>query len=78
MGEKKMSFGYALRNLNIRKGVRSMDRELSVAEMKRTMGLDKLKPIQLTPSDAQSMDDDAEYFKGWYEDELQKLFEEDN
>ncbi|MDR6725043.1 hypothetical protein J2W91_003529 [Paenibacillus amylolyticus] len=54
--------------------VRISDRS-HIGRMEKALGLDKVKPINITQSDAEQMQDDLDYFKGWYEDELKELFD---
>lgn len=46
----------------------------SISEIENILGLDKIEPLTVTVADAQDMENDMDYFKGWYEDELRELF----
>lgn len=49
--------------------------EISVGEIEKILGLDKVEPFTLTSSEAvDDFDGDEEYFKDMYEDELKELF----
>jgi hypothetical protein len=47
----------------------------SVEEMERALGLDKIKPIKVSPSMQEELNSDGDYFRQWYEDELWKLYQ---
>ena len=51
-----------------------MEQEFTIKQMEKILGIDKIKPIQLTPSDEADTKEDAEYFKDWYEQDLRELF----
>ena len=48
--------------------------EISIKEIEKALGLDNVKPIQLTSSDANDMQDKKDDFKDWYEYELRQFF----
>jgi len=49
--------------------------KIPISQIEQALGLDKVKPIILTSSEAESdFDRDKEYFKDMYEDELRELF----
>lgn len=48
---------------------------LSIDEIEKGLGLDKIEPIILTSSEVDDdFDKDKEYFKDMYEDEIRELF----
>ncbi|KGE20792.1 hypothetical protein [Paenibacillus wynnii] len=55
---------------------KSNDEILSVNEIRKILGFDKIEPIKITYADAQSLEENEDYFEGWYEDELRKFFGE--
>ncbi len=53
----------------------SAEQVSTVNKMEKSLGLDKIKPIILTSSEAEdNFDRDKEYFKDMYEGELRELF----
>ncbi|MDU4697686.1 MULTISPECIES: hypothetical protein [Paenibacillus] len=65
----------ALRSVALTKKLRSKSKR-SIAEIEKLLGLDKIEPMKVTMSDAKDMENDMEYFKGWYEDELRKILKQ--
>ncbi len=49
-------------------------REPTVKEMEKALGLDKVRPIALTPSDAADFREKGDPFKEWYEQELRRHY----
>ena len=48
---------------------------VSIDEIEKYLGFDKIEPVVLTSSEAENnFDIDKEYFKDMYEDELRELF----
>ncbi|WP_440112187.1 hypothetical protein [Paenibacillus sp. QZ-Y1] len=56
--------------------VKQNDEGATVSEMRKALDLNTIQPVSITENDAYDMQDDQDYFKGWYEDELRKLFNE--
>ncbi|QDH19544.1 hypothetical protein [Saccharibacillus brassicae] len=54
----------------------SVKSQTEIEKIEDLLGLKHVVPITITESDASDMTEDAEYFKGWYEDELKRLYEE--
>lgn len=52
-----------------------MKRSLSIEEIEKTLGINHIKPIELTPSDSKDMYEKEHELRGWYEHELRKFFE---
>lgn len=51
-----------------------MPRILTVEEIEKEFGLDKVKPITLTPSEEKVMVEEEDYFKDFYEEELRAIY----
>ncbi|MBO8129760.1 MAG: hypothetical protein H0Z39_11310 [Peptococcaceae bacterium] len=51
-------------------------KKLTVKEMEKALGFDKVKPIELSPSDARQFEEKGDPFKDWYEEELRTLFKD--
>ncbi|WP_261134773.1 hypothetical protein [Bacillus sp. Marseille-Q3570] len=51
-------------------------REPSIEEIEKMLGIDQVRPIQLTPSDAEDMMEKEEELREWYEDDLKELYRE--
>lgn len=73
---KKMSFAYAMKKFHLKQGVSGMTQEPTVAEIKQILGIDKMETIKVSATDASDRENDADYFKDWYEDELKKFYED--
>lgn len=59
----------------IRKGDLITKNEVSISQIEQALGLDRVKPIILTSSEAENgFNRDKEYFEDMYEDELRELF----
>jgi hypothetical protein len=60
----------------VRKGLTvPLDQVLTIGEIEKALGIDKVKPIILTSSETENnFDRDKEYFKDMYDDELRELF----
>ncbi|PZT57450.1 hypothetical protein [Paenibacillus silvae] len=56
--------------------VREELQRIRTKRISSVMGLDKVKPIQITNGDAEDMNNDLDFFQGWYESELNKLVDE--
>ncbi|MHB1126304.1 MAG: hypothetical protein ACYC2T_05005 [Bacillota bacterium] len=56
-----------------RGGVTMPQPELTIEQMEAILGYDKVKPITATPSDSRQLDENAEFFRKWYEEELREL-----
>ncbi|MNO45824.1 hypothetical protein D3C76_361010 [compost metagenome] len=50
--------------------------KLSVREIESILGIDRIELIRITSADSKDMENDLDYFKGWYEDELRKFFQD--
>ena len=48
--------------------------EKSTSSIERELGLDKCRPVILSPSDARDREEKEDVFKEWYEEELHKLY----
>ncbi|MNH66517.1 hypothetical protein D3C73_185490 [compost metagenome] len=48
----------------------------NISEIEKCLDLDMIEPIKITSADSKDMENDMDYFKGWYEDELREFFEE--
>ena len=60
-----------------RPGVRtteSSSSSVSVQEMKRALGLDKIRPIPASPSTEKDLEEKGDPFKDWYEEELREAY----
>ncbi len=70
---KKSSKGRAkIRKRAMAKAVTT--RQRTVQEMQKALGLDKIEPITLTPSDAADFRQKGDPFKEWYEQELRRVY----
>ncbi|GEM_PF-3287913 len=49
---------------------------IPIDDIKEIMGINELKPIDGTDSVKRAVDENGDYFKEWYEDELRQRFEE--
>lgn len=45
-----------------------------VEKMEKVLGLEKIKPITLTPSDLKQLEAKNDPFREWYEEELRALY----
>ena len=54
----------------------AMPRELTIKEIEKELGFDKVKPIAASPSDEQDMLEKGDCFKDWYEEELRRFYYE--
>ena len=50
-------------------------KSLSVEEMEARLGINRIPPVILAPSDMRDMQEKDDYFEDWYENELRKRFE---
>ncbi|MGG0555270.1 hypothetical protein ABEY55_22070 [Priestia aryabhattai] len=50
-------------------------RKKSVEEMRKELGLDKIKPIELSANDDRVAIEEGDSFAEWYEEELRELYE---
>lgn len=50
-------------------------RKKSVEEMRKELGLDKIKPIELSANDDRVAVEEGDSFAKWYEEELRELYE---
>lgn len=48
----------------------------SIKEMEKALGLDKVKPIQVSDSVQKEFENDDDYFRQWYEEELYAKYKE--
>ena len=55
-------------------GVNSMSDKLTVDQMEQELGLDKIQPITLTPSEENIMIEEEDYFQDFYEEELRAIY----
>lgn len=46
----------------------------SVKQIEKALELHKVKPINLTSSDEIAKDEEGDYFKEWYEEELRNIY----
>ncbi|WP_242250058.1 hypothetical protein [Bacillus cereus group sp. BfR-BA-01324] len=53
-----------------------MKKKLSIEEIEKELGFDKIKPIHPSPSHAKDMEQENDVFQKWYEEELRKLYED--
>jgi hypothetical protein len=53
----------------------SMPKELSVEEIEKELGFDKVRPIYASPSDEKDMLEKGDCFKDWYEEELKAYYD---
>lgn len=51
-----------------------MEKQPSILEIERALGLDSVKPIRITPSDEADFLEKADDFRDWYESELKELY----
>ncbi|WP_303752619.1 hypothetical protein [Bacillus velezensis] len=54
-------------------GAIAVKEKKTVEEMEKELGLDRVIPATLTTDN--DVDDDADYFADWYEEELRKRYE---
>jgi len=47
---------------------------VSVQDMKKALGLDKIRPIPLRPSTQVDLEEKGDPFKDWYEEELREAY----
>ncbi|CAF1861252.1 hypothetical protein BG31_03685 [Bacillus subtilis subsp. subtilis] len=57
----------------VSEGAIAVREKKTVEEMERELGLDRVIPAALTTDN--DVDDDADYFADWYEEELRKRYE---
>lgn len=50
-------------------------KKLTIQEIEKELGFDKVQPITLTPSDTKEFEEKNDPFRKWYEDELRKFYE---
>lgn len=50
-------------------------KELTIEEIEKALGLNKVQPITLTPAEEIEMLEEGDYFRDWYEEELRKLYD---
>lgn len=55
-------------------GENNMTDKLIVDQMEQELGLDKIQPITLTPSEENVMIEEEDYFKDFYEEELRVIY----
>ncbi|MHB1651876.1 MAG: hypothetical protein ACYCVD_05270 [Desulfitobacteriaceae bacterium] len=51
-----------------------MSDKLTVDQMEQGLGLDKIQPITLTPSEENIMIEEEDYFQDFYEEELRAIY----
>lgn len=56
--------------------VNMQTKRLTVEEIEKKLGIDKVQPIRLTPSDEADMIDKEDEMRDWYEDELREFFQQ--
>lgn len=56
------------------RGENKMIDKLIVDQMEQELGLDKIQPITLTPSEENVMIEEEDYFKDFYEEELKVIY----
>lgn len=49
---------------------------ISIKDIEGVLGFNKCKPISLTPSDEKVKNEEGDYFRDWYEEELRRIYEE--
>ncbi len=47
---------------------------VSVQDMKRALGIDKIRPIPASPSTEKDLEEKGDPFKDWYEEELREAY----
>jgi hypothetical protein len=62
------------KKISKQKGVATM-KKLTIQEIEKELGFDKVQPIALTPSDTKEFEEKNDPFRKWYEDELHKFYE---
>jgi hypothetical protein len=48
---------------------------VKINEIEKELGFDKIESIVLTNSDSKTKNEEGDYFKDWYEEEIRKLYE---
>jgi len=59
-------------------GIRKMIKQdkPSIAEIRKAVGLDAIRPVHVSPGVQSSMEDDKDELQKWYEEELREVYEE--
>ncbi|EGW37897.1 hypothetical protein [Desulfosporosinus sp. OT] len=55
-------------------GENNMSDKLTVDQMEQELGLDKIQPVTLTPSEENVMIEEEDYFQDFYEEELRAIY----
>ncbi|WP_144460602.1 hypothetical protein [Siminovitchia fortis] len=56
-------------------GVLTLNKPRDIKDIEKGLGIDQIKPITLTPSDSEDMNEKEQELRDWYEHELRKFFE---
>lgn len=57
------------------RGVLAVEKNPSIEEIEKILGIDSVQPIHLTPSDAEDTEGKEKELRDWYEYELREFFE---
>lgn len=53
----------------------TLNKPRDIRDIEKDLGIDQIKPITLTPSDSEDMNEKEQELRDWYEHELRKFFE---